>query len=133
MIMPKTFITLILLFLSLSALACNETGKPKITIGKEPENSSGCTLYQILYPKDYDEAAPSSVSLITYEPELKFYMEIMPHGNPKLLSSIVCANDKWFEEASLRLVYKPVKSKDGSIRLCFDSYEYDDLTKYIKR
>lgn len=130
--MLKTFTTLILLFLSLSALACNETGKPKITIGKEPENNSGCTLYQILYPKHYDGATPSSVSLITYKPELKFYMEIMPHGNPKLLSSIVCANDKWFEEASIRLVYKPGKSKDGSIRLCFDSYEYGSLSRYIK-
>lgn len=131
--MLKTFITLILLFLSLSALACNETGKPKITIGKEPENSSGCTLYQILYPKKYKGANLSSITLNTSEPEVKYYMDIMPHGNDKLWSSIICANDDWFKTGTLSLVYKTPKSKDGGIRGCFDWYEYDNLTKYIKR
>jgi len=83
--MQKTLTSIIVLFFSVSALACNETSKPKLTLEKISENNSDCTFYYVVIPRTFNGTEIKDVVFSSKKPVMHFYLESSPDEKLNLI------------------------------------------------
>lgn len=129
--MLKTLTLIIVLFFSVSAFACNETSKPKLTLEKISENNSGCTFYYVVIPQVFNGTEAKEVVFSSKKPVMYFYLESLPDEKLNLAYSPICVKQSLLSKSELILYYQEPVGEDGGMRLCVDEYKYTNLTQYI--
>lgn len=129
--MTKVLASLTLLLFPLSALACNETDKPKLILETISEHDSGCTSFYVITPNTFKGTEIESVFFSNENPAMQFRLEAAPDKESNLAYSVICVNQTLLNKSELILYYREPVGADGGMRLCLDEYKYTDLPQYV--